>query len=166
MLNWYVVMAKPKQDELAAQHLAAQNYQVYLPRCRVEKTLRGKKVHRIESLFPRYLFVKLDDQNQDWGPIRSTRGVMQMLRFGLNPARVSDDLIDSIKRQEQLALNNQAQNALKEGDVVRVESGAFYGLDGIFYNYDADQRVILLMTILGQPQKLTFELTEVEKLAQ
>lgn len=163
MRHWYLVTTKPKQDDTAEQNLTAQGYEVYRPLCRVVKKSRGKPVERTESLFPRYLFVQLDDIAQDWSSIRSTKGVMQMVRFGAYPAKVSDDLIDAIKQQEQSALNNVAPEQYKKGDKLRVESGAFYGLSVIFENYDAEQRIVVLMNILGQQHKVIMQAEQLEK---
>lgn len=165
MRNWYLVTTKPKQDELAEINLAAQGFKVYRPLCRVLKKCR-KAIERMESLFPRYLFVKLDNLGQDWSPIRSTKGVMHMVRFGNYPAKITDDLVDAIKQQEQAVFNGAAPVQYKKGDKLRVESGAFYGLDAIFENYDSDERIIVLMNILGQQQKLILQAEQLEKASE
>ncbi|PIW56856.1 MAG: transcription/translation regulatory transformer protein RfaH, partial [Piscirickettsiaceae bacterium CG12_big_fil_rev_8_21_14_0_65_44_934] len=73
--HWYLVMAKPKQDEVAESQLAQQGYCVYRPEVILQKQRRGKMVALVESLFPRYLFVKLIEGVDSWGTIRSTKGV-------------------------------------------------------------------------------------------
>jgi transcriptional antiterminator RfaH len=161
--HWHLIMTKPKQDEVAEYNLKLQGFEVYRPQCRQVKTRRGKKITQLESLFPRYLFIKLDDEQQNWAPIRSTKGVLQLVRFGTQAAKVDEALIDQLKQQEQVALNEPSDSPYKKGDKLRVEAGAFYGLDAIFDGYDSDQRIIVLMNILGQQQKLTLPAEQLDK---
>jgi transcriptional antiterminator RfaH len=161
--HWYLIMTKPKQDEAAESNLKRQGFEVYRPQCCQVKTRRGKKITQLESLFPRYLFIKLDDQLQNWAPIRSTKGVLQLVKFGAQAAKVDENLINQLKQQEQVALHEASDRPYKKGDKLRVESGAFYGLDAIFESYDSDQRIIVLMNILGQQQKLALAAEQLEK---
>jgi transcriptional antiterminator RfaH len=163
MQYWYLIMTKPKQDEVAECNLKQQGFELYRPKCRQVKTRRGKQVAVLESLFPRYIFIKLDDQQQNWAPIRSTKGVMQLVRFGTQAAKVDEALINQLKHQEQAALNEPSDTSYKKGDKLRIESGAFYGLEAIFEGYDSDQRIIVLMNILGQQQKLTMTAEQLDK---
>ncbi|NCN44718.1 MAG: hypothetical protein GW929_10205, partial [Thiomicrospira sp.] len=45
----------------------------------------------------------------------------------------------------------------------KATSPAFYGIDMVFQSYDADERIIALMNMLGQQQKVTFDPMDVEK---
>ena len=60
MSKWYVVLTKPKQEERAEEHLAAQDREVFLPRVQLEKMRKGKRVDVVEPLFPGYLFVNVE----------------------------------------------------------------------------------------------------------
>lgn len=163
MQRWYLVMCKPKQDEVAQVNLAAQDYSVYRPVCRVTKKRRNQPLEVIESLFPGYVFVQLDDRGQDWSPIRSTRGVLKMVRFGLEPATIAPEIIDALQQQEQQRLHAPLEPAFKKGDSLRVEQGPLYGLEGVFEEYDSDQRIIVLMNLLGQRQKIHLPADQVSK---
>jgi transcriptional antiterminator RfaH len=164
MRNWYLLMAKPKQDEVAQTNLEAQGYEVYRPLCSVNKRVRGKSVKRIESLFPRYLFIRLDDEVQNWSPIRSTIGVQQMVRFGAQAAQVDQQIIDMLQqREQQLMQQAEGKAEFESGQKLRIESGPFYGLDGVFETYDSDERIIVLMNVLGSQQKITLDRDHVIK---
>ena len=163
MADWYLLMTKPKQDEVAELNLRQQGYEVYRPLIKLAKKKRGKFVKVVESLFPRYLFIELCDQAQDWGPIRSTKGVMQLVRFGSKPARVDAAMISQLKQRESVLLEDSVCESLKKGDAIKIESGPFYGLEAVFEGYDADERVIVLMNILGQQQKVLLSLEDIEK---
>jgi transcriptional antiterminator RfaH len=67
---------------------------------RNRKRVRGRYRSLVEPMFPRYLFIQLDDEGDDWGPIRSTIGVANMVRFGMMPARVPDGLVQLLRGRE------------------------------------------------------------------
>jgi len=96
---WYLVYTKPRQEGLAQENLARQGYGVYLPRVRLMRKRQGRPVAIIEPLFPRYLFIQLDTQSDNWGPIRSTFGVASLVRFGNEPAKVPDNFVAHLKSQ-------------------------------------------------------------------
>ncbi len=48
-------------------------------------------------LFLGYIFIYLDEHNENWSPIRSTKGVINFVRFGLNFAKVPEHIIEYIR---------------------------------------------------------------------
>lgn len=98
-------------------------------------------------MFPRYLFVQLDDgdNGHNWMPIRSTRGVDKLVQFGDTYPKIESDLIQSLKAREQ---NTPIQPPFKKGDAVQILDGPFKELDAIFYTADSEHRVIILMDFL------------------
>ena len=117
--NWYVVHTKPRQEGIALENLERQGYRCYLPRRWVQKVRRGKAQLVQEALFARYLFIHLDSshQGQSWTPIRSTLGVAQLVRFGTQPAKVDDALIELLRAREAQA---EPQALFAAGDAVIV----------------------------------------------
>ena len=63
----------------------------------VRRQARPDARPRLESMFPRYLFVQLQSGLQDWAPIRSTRGAIGLVRRGEQPAVVPDSVIDFLE---------------------------------------------------------------------
>jgi transcriptional antiterminator RfaH len=171
-MPWYLIHTKPTQEERAAQNLEKQGYTIFFPRCQVQRTRRNKLVHLIEPLFARYLFIQLDDITSNWYPIRSTRGVHALVRFGTNsdPVSVPDQLIAQLKLlQEQSDLDGRPAIALFESNqALAITSGPFVGLSGLFQKLhvseDGQARALLLVEILGKPQSLSFDLVQVQKI--
>jgi transcriptional antiterminator RfaH len=155
---WYLVHCKPRQDERAEEHLARQGYACFRPRLQRERLLRGRRQTVVESLFPGYLFIQLHiDDN--WAPLRSTRGVNRLVGFGGYPLQVPCGLIDSLQQRTI----TEPQPLLQPGDRVRIVEGSFAELDAIFLNMDGEERVVLLMNLLNREQKLTLPLASVRK---
>jgi len=159
--RWYVIQCKPREDGRALEHLERQGFSCYLPTLRVEKRRQGGKVEVQESLFPGYLFIQLDEVNDNWHPIRSTRGVIQMVRFKEYPQPVPDEIIESIR--QRLADNQLRVPYLRPGERVRITEGCFSDLEAIFVANDGTERVMLLMNLLHHEQTLSFPVSSIRK---
>ena len=113
---------------------------------------------RLEVLFPGYLFVQLNDKTQNWSPINSTKGVSNFVKFGMNFAKVPTSVIEFIiTNQHNTADKLNNLNKFKPGDKVQISDGAFNNYMAIFKCYKSDERVILLMNLLGHEQSLSFK---------
>lgn len=158
MHHWYVVQTKPQKESLAVANLERQGYTTYFPKMAEAKRRRQRWQKIIEPLFPRYLFVQLARGIDDFAPIRSTLGVLNMVRFGNEPATISQQAIDTIHRQEQILLGEPGdQPAWRPGDKVQVVEGAFTGLNGVFEKASGTERVIILLDMLGRQNRVTLE---------
>jgi len=150
MKHWYLVKTKSKQENIAILNLENQNFHVYCPFV----LIRNKN----EVLFPGYIFIELDKDIQNWSPIRSTKGVLHFVRFGLSYAKIPDNIIKFIKTNELNTVEKLKNiNKFKPGDKVQISDGVFKNCIAIFKSYKSDERVILLINILGQQQKLTIK---------
>ncbi len=147
---WYVVHTKPRQEARALENLQNQGFNCFLPTLQVQK-LRNQKVQTItEPMFSRYLFIQLDDQTQNWGPIRSTLGVSKLVSFGPQPAKVPPEFIAFLKEAPAEII----ERMFAPGDTVQVASGPLKGLEGQYLAHDGETRAFVLVDLLGQPQKL------------
>ena len=151
MQAWYTVHTKARQERLAAEHLDRQHYRSYLPLVRQHRRRRGVWQQVTEPLFPGYLFVRLDPERDNTAPIRSTRGVIGLVRFGGRIPPVPDGLIEQL-----LATRTDPDGALSQehlfqaGDRVEIASGPLAGLHAIFLAPTGQQRARLLLDLLGR----------------
>jgi transcriptional antiterminator RfaH len=152
MKHWYAIFCKPRQDARATQHLANQHYRVFRPLARVRhRTVRGFEL-RVESLFPRYLFIRLDDCGQSWAPIRSTRGVTGLVKLGEDRAAVVPDaFVQNLEARmaEHGWIDLDAGRTFTEGEKVEVVDGAFAGCEALYRCRSGADRVIVLLNLLG-----------------
>jgi len=156
--KWYAVQSKPGQAERAEQELRNQGFEVFLPLITVEKLQRGKRVEKIEPLFPGYLFIELSELASNWRPIRSTRGVARILTFGDKPAIVPDDVIELLRDSLKHAADKPS---LEPNQTVRIASGPFNNLNAVFVEYDGEKRAFLMLELLGQWQRLSLPLNAI-----
>ncbi|PCJ23168.1 MAG: transcription/translation regulatory transformer protein RfaH [SAR86 cluster bacterium] len=154
--EWFVVYAKARQEGIALQNLERQQFHCYLPRIQLSKRRKGQIVPSIEPFFPRYLFVRLALQEQDWAPIRSTRGVCGLVRFEGVPKRIPEKFISFLKENENSQfLQKVIDKSWKEGDQVNIEQGPFAGYSCIFQAKKSADRVSVLLDIVGKPIRAT-----------
>ena len=150
-MHWYLVHTKPRQEKCALENLERQGYQCYLPTIPSEKLRQGHLTVLDAPLFPRYLFIRLgqDGDSQSWAPIRSTRGVSRLVRFGVEPAKVADGLIEALRAQEQTS-HIKPIRLFEPGERVRLTEGPFSGIEGIYQMPDGEQRVVVLIELLSK----------------
>jgi transcriptional antiterminator RfaH len=145
MDSWYLIYSKPQQERVARENLERQGYRSYLPMIRNRRRRQGRYVAVIEPMFPRYLFVHLNDQTDNWGPIRSTIGVANLVRFGMQAARVPHSLIEMMESREEGGVQMLDLPEFKAGDRVRIVEGVMAGYEAIFQAKTGKERVLLLL---------------------
>ena len=155
MKSWYLIQTKPRQEAAAEKNLERQGYTVYLPITLVRQRRRGKSSTEPGPMFPRYLFIYLGDGIDDWGPIRSTIGVLKLVRFGQIPARVPDKLISELRsREDARGIQILPARKYQIGDKVRISEGLFEGYEAIIHAKSARERTILLLKVIEKNVKV------------
>lgn len=143
---WYLIYTKPRQETLAAENLDRQGFHTFLPLVAVKWRPSARCYRTTEPLFPRYLFIHLDANTDDWSPIRSTIGVHHLVRFGDQPARVPGEMIEALRQQcEDGVYHKINQAVLRVGDKVRILQGIAKGYEGIVMARSGRDRVELLL---------------------
>jgi transcriptional antiterminator RfaH len=153
MLRWYLVHTKPSREAVAQENLERQNFEVYYPRLSHSVRWRHRLKEQVTALFPRYLFLRLDEGRQSLGPVHSTVGVTNVVQFGLRCKVVPDDVIRELRKRADLktGLHHLLRpTLLNRGAKVRITAGPFDGLEGIFQRETSSERVVILLKILGQ----------------
>ena len=162
MTPWYLLYTKPREDERAQTHLLNQGYQILRPLLRYHRLSKGVQKTVTESLFPRYIFIQLDQESSNWARLRSTRGVSSLVSFNQQPAQVPAQLIAELLAQmdaQHVIDRTRVQKGLfQAGDAVEITDGSFYGLQAIVQEQRSTERVVVLLTMLGRQQALEMPL--------
>jgi len=164
MKSWYLIYSKPKEEKLAQEHLERQGYETYLPLIiqRIKRYGRSKK--SIQPMFPRYLFIYLSDETDNWAPIRSTTGVSNMVKFGNNLSKVPDELILKLRNSEQnKGFHDLPRKKFHRGDKIFIAEGAFEGYEATLFGQNSENRVIVLLQISENYIKVTLDQSLIEK---
>jgi transcriptional antiterminator RfaH len=150
--NWFAVFTKPRQERIAQAHLERQGFRCFLPMAVNPYQRRTALRRRIEPLFPRYLFLNAVADRQSLGPVRSTRGVNTLVRFGIELARVPERVIGAIRQRcdPESGLVRLDPVPVQPGDRVRVFDGPLAGAEGLFEAGSGARRALLLIEMMGR----------------
>jgi len=153
---WYAVHCRPRQEKVAEENLLRQGFHVYLPRIRITRRRRGQWLDTVEALFPRYVFIRVYPEQQSISPVRSTRGIVGVVRFGERPAVVPYAVIAALLEGEdsKSGLHRDNRPLFLAGDAIKLVDGPLAGMEGLFTEQCNKKRVIILMELLGKAHKL------------
>jgi len=156
---WYLVHTQAFAEMKAASHLRRQGFSIYLPRY-LKRRSHARRVETIAApLFPRYMFVVVDQMTQRWRSIHSTVGVNHLVCNGDEPAIVPPGIISELRAREDehgfIRLDIGSQ--FKPGDKVRVVDGAFHDCLGIFERVTDRERVAILLDLLGRKVRVVLD---------
>ena len=153
---WFAVYCKPRQEAVAEENLLRQDFRVYLPRVGIRKRRRGQWCDAVEVLFPRYAFIRIDPLRRSTAPVRSTRGVVGLVRFGGQPAVVPDAMMNALMEREDDAsgLHLDSGARLRIGERIKLLEGPLAGIEGVFTEQDGEKRVVVLLDLLGKANRI------------
>ncbi len=143
-MDWYLLRTKPREEWRAKQHLENQDFTTYFP-------ILVRKDGPCEPLFPGYIFVTNEDEQVSMHSIRSTRGVLGFVRFGMEFAAADEKLIEEIRTIERMY---QDVPKFVPGQVVACKSGPFAGLEAIFKAENGLERCVILLKILNAERSI------------
>jgi transcriptional antiterminator RfaH len=149
-------VALPESATLAERMFSKIGNASYYPRTR----MRRAGVTKIEPLFPGYIFVRIvADQ---WSAVRWTIGVVRMLMAGDRPAHLADKVIDELRRNESGGFVRlpAPPGEYRPGQPVRILTGSFRGLVGLYEGQTAQERERVLLDLLGRMVPVTLERTD------
>lgn len=167
MKRWYAVYTQPQREMMACEHLERQGFEVVAPRY----MKRRRHARRVEDvpvpLFPRYIFARFDVSDAAWRVIRSTRGVVEIVRSGSKPLPVPIGIVEEIGRRldEAGCMHLAEKSGLCPGDRIRIESGPFAEYEAIFQSVRDEDRVVALLSLLGREVRAEVPLGAVMPLA-
>lgn len=164
MISWYAVYTQPHAEAKAHENLRQQGYSVYLPRYGRWVRHARKRQAVLRPLFPRYLFVGLNREAMPWRPVLSTVGVTNVVCGGDEPIAVPPGIIETLRRREREGAFNELTptRRLKPGDRVRIIEGPFEDLVGRLLAAGDDERVFILLDLLGRTVKAQVSAAAVE----
>lgn len=159
MTHWYLVYTKPRNEFVAQQNLKRQGYESYLPLIRQSRRRKGRQFENIEPLFPRYLFVRFSPGHDNIAPIGYTTGVSGLVRFAEEPAVVSDQIIESLRRRADCDTGLHCPKAplFVPGDTVIIDEGPLSGVESIYLAQTGSERVVVLLQLLGRENHVRIE---------
>lgn len=150
--TWYVVKTRPGAETKALFHLRRQGFEVYLPRYLRRVSHARRVTWQPRPLFPTYMFVSTAGAGHRWRAINSTIGVSHLICDDRGPVPVPHGIVEDIQRREdERGLVGTGRGApFEKGAEVQIMSGAFSDHIGWFECATDDERVVILLDLLGR----------------
>lgn len=149
--QWYLVRTSGGEESLAQAQLERQGYAPYYPKLVRMAVKRGKRMQLVEPLFPGYMFLPIEVGTQCLSPVKSTQGVLCLVRFGETYATVASEVVVALQGWADTdGFHRLASDKRTPHSPVRITRGPFANLEGIYLRDSGGDRVVVLLSILGQ----------------
>ena len=123
--RWYVIRTKPRSETLAVSALERGGFKVFFPRVQSPAT-NPRRAY--ESLFPGYIFIGSDGEENELPSIAHMPGVSGWVRFNGKAPSVSDEEVSELaQRVDRLSQEGGLWTRFRLGQKVQVESGNLEG---------------------------------------
>lgn len=167
--NWYVVHTysgyenKVKaniEKTVENRKLKDQILEVIVPVQDVVEVKNGAKKHVQKKLFPGYVLIKMDMNDETWYVVRNTRGVTGFVGPGSKPVPLSGAEIKAMGiRIEELVLD------IAVGDMAKVAAGAFEGSIGLIKTINTHKRTVIMnLSVFGRETPVEINFTDIQKM--
>jgi len=152
--EWFILQFKSNSHHLAEKNLTRQGFETFLPLH--ESTIRrsSRFVNTSKPLFPGYMFIRFDKAESGWHKINSTYGVSRLITFNSHLKSIPTKFVDSLLKRYDLSGKLLPIKKLKEGDQVAILKGPFANFIATVEKYEADQRIWILMDLMGRKTKI------------
>ncbi len=177
--RWYVVhtysgyenkVSSNLKSVVASRGMEDRVHEVVIPMEDVVEFKNGKKVTVQKKVFPGYLLVRSELDDDVWGAIRNTPGVTGFVGPGTKPTPLSRREVENIlqvKTDGVEAPTKQRRPRLEYelNETVRVREGPFADFSGQIAEINEDQlKLKVLVNIFGRETPVELEFSQVAKL--
>jgi len=176
--RWYVVHTQSGYEKKVKQNLEARTssmnmeeriHEVVIPMEDVVEFKGGKKVVVQKKMFPGYLLVRCELDDDSWYVIRNTPGVTGFVGQGAKPSplprRDVEAFLQVKPEGEEIPKRGKPRLEYEQGETVRVKEGPFADFSGEIIEINEDQlKVKVLVNIFGRETPVELEFSQVAKL--
>ena len=177
--HWFVVHTQSGYEKKVKQNLEARIssmnmeeriYEVVIPLEDVVEFRNGKKVVVQKKMFPGYLLVRCELEDDSWYVIRNTPGVTGFVGQGAKPSPLPRRDVESflkVDKGEAAEPTRKGKPRLEYevGETVRIKEGPFADFSGEIREINEDQlKVKVEVDIFGRPTPVELEFGQVAKL--
>jgi transcriptional antiterminator RfaH len=100
------------------------------------------------------MFIKFDRAESVWHKINNTYGVSRLITFNSILKSIPTIFVDHLMKRYDLSGKLLPIKKLKKGNQVTVLNGPFTNFIATVEKYEADQRVSILMDLMGRKTKI------------
>lgn len=170
--RWYVVhtysghenkVAETLKQRAETLNLTDKIIEVLIPTQEKIEIKRGQKKAIDEKIFPGYMLVHAQLNDDTWLAIRTTQGVTGFVGVGPKPKPLPRHEVEAIKQYMTQAAP-QYKADFVEGEVVKIVDGPFTDMMGTVSQIDEiKSKVEVLVSIFGRETPMELDLLQVQK---
>ena len=157
------------QSRISSMNMEERIYEVVIPVEDVIEFKNGKKVVVQKKVFPGYLLVQCELDDDSWYVVRNTPGVTGFVGHGAKPVPLSRKDVETFlgveERGTEVPKKTRPAQAFDLGETVRVKEGPFADFTGQIAEVNEDQlKLKVLVNIFGRETPVELEFSQVAKL--
>ena len=149
--KWLLVYTKAKEEQRAKKNLENQGFEIFLPMIAFAE-LNQSKPPTLKAMFPRYLFIEINIERDNWTCIKSTRGVSHVIVFGQRLAEIPNQVIAYLKSgadENDIFRQKITRQEFQKGDKLVIEKGMFKDKEATFLAKKSKERVRILLRFVN-----------------
>ncbi len=147
---WVLIYTKAKEEKKANENLQKQGFKTFLPL--ISPTNKNREVKSLVPIFPRYLFVQINLESDNWSSIKSSHGISHIVMFSEKLTSIPNNIVELIQgklNEEGVYKEDISIVDYQKGDPILIKEGRFAGIDAIFLSKKSKDRVRLLLKLLN-----------------
>jgi transcriptional antiterminator NusG len=159
------------ESRIASMNMEERIFEVVIPMEDVIEFKNGKKQVVSKKVFPGYLLVRMDLDDDSWYVVRNTPGVTGFVGLGARPTPLTRREVENIlqvKAEEGeggTAKRSRPRLEFELGESVRVREGPFADFSGTIAEINEDQlKLKVLVNIFGRETPVELDFAQVAKL--
>ena len=172
-LNWYVLRVQSGREDRVCENLkkrvAAAGLEAKLPRVLVptetiSEIKGGRKKNYKRKMYPGYVLVQMDFDDDTWFLIRETSGIGDFVGAHGRPAPMEPNEVEKLLGDmERTQEKPKVKIQFEKGESVKIKEGPFESFDGIVDEVFPDKGLVkVIVTIFGRPTPVELEYWQVE----
>lgn len=171
--RWYVLHTYSGYEENVAQNLKQRIesmdmedkiFNVLVPTEKKIKIKNGKRKVVEEKIFPGYIIVEMEVNDESWYVVRNTPNVTGFIGTGTTPTPVSENEIKSLQKRMGVE-EPKFKIDFSVDSPVRITDGPFKNLEGKITNIDEEKgRVKVLVSMFGRETPVELDFLQIKKI--
>ena len=173
--HWYIIhsysgfenkVAESLRSRAVAFGFADRIGQILIPTEEVFELRNGKKVTSKRMLYPGYVLVEMEMDDELWHAVKETPRVTGFVGGGNNPVPLTADEVNSILyRQANAGDRPKPKLSFEKNETVRITDGPFTNFSGKVEEINGDKNTLrVLVTIFGRSTPVELDFDQVEKI--
>ena len=152
--EWFILQFKANSHDQAVKNLTRQGFETFLPLHDITSRKASKFINTSQPLFPGYMFITFDRTETEWHRINNTYGVSRLVTFNSVLKSIPTLFVNNLMKRYDLSGRLLPIKKLKKGDQVKILKGPFADFIATVETYETDQRIWVLMDLMGRKTKL------------